>query len=87
MPVAHFDPRVLRIEEKVSNTVADSKALQVGFENGCIARIGSVVLVDLVCEVGHVDSGVRLAGDIEIIGLKLGELLVPGQDSGQVVLS
>jgi len=45
------------------------------------------MIVHQVQKIWNVNSGVRLTCDVQIVGLVLWELIVPSEDSLQVVLS
>jgi hypothetical protein len=87
VPVSHFDVGGSAIELVVGNTIADHETLEVGLEDISGLSICSVVLVNVVGEIGNVDSGVGLTRDVELVLAELGEFVKEGKDSGQVVSS
>ena len=58
MPVAHFYVGGCAIVLVVCNTVSNSETFEVGLESIGIVGVGDVVLVDVVREVGNVNSSV-----------------------------
>lgn len=87
VPVSHFDVGGCAVVVVVSNTVSDHETLQVWLEDGIITSVLSVVVINPLGKVGHVDSGVGLSRDVQIVGSELGEFGVPVEDSEQIVIS
>lgn len=87
VPVAHVDEGRGGIELPVSYTIADSEALEVGLENLVVFTMGSVMLIDVVGHVGHVNSSIRFSREPEVVLLELRVLFIESQDHGQVILA
>lgn len=87
VPVAHVHVGRGGVILPVSDTIANSEALKVGLEDGVVFSVSSVMLVDVVSHVGHVDSSIRLSREPEVVLLELRVLFIPGQDDSEVVLA
>lgn len=84
MPISHFNVGGGCVDVPVGASISDHESFKVGFEVRSLS--GFIVGVDLVNDVGHVNAGVRLSRDIEVVSLELWEeSLEEIQDSIQVV--
>mmetsp|Transcript_63889 Transcript_63889/g.88219 ORF Transcript_63889/g.88219 Transcript_63889/m.88219 type:complete len:362 (+) Transcript_63889:159-1244(+) len=85
VPVGHLNVGSASIVVPVGNTITDHETLEVRLEDIGVVSVGFVVLIDLVGDVRHVDTGVRLTRNVKIVLLVLTEFLVPSKDGSQVI--
>lgn len=87
MPVSHFDVGWGTVVVVVGNSVTNSETLEIWLEDIGVISVGNIELINVVGEVGNVDSGIGLSRNPEIVGFELLELLEEGKYCSQVVLS
>ena len=80
MPESHINVGVGRVVLPIRDSISNHKSLEVWLEDGRVISVLGVILIDIVGEVRHVNSGVRLTRDVELVGLELEELLEPSED-------
>lgn len=85
VPVGHLDVGGGSVHVPVSAPVAHNVALQVEFERVGFGAL-AVVLINLIHNIRHIDAGVRLSGDVEVVALEFGEFgFIPVEEGSEVV--
>lgn len=86
MPVRHLKSTRIAVILPIGDTVSDHHAPEWWQKCLRIVSIRLNVVIHEVHEVRNVDAGVRLARDVQVVGLELGEFFVPTEHSIQVIL-